>query len=205
MVIEAPSDPLYLDELTGLPNRAWLNVALPKLEISHPGDFALMFLDLDGFKNTNDTYGHAVGDQMLQQAAHVLGLFTRDTDVLLVRPHGDEFILLLPGIHNPEDLELTRQRMQESMDQSDLPVSIGGNIHSPGELMESFMHRCDLEMQANKRERKIQKYDEKQIEAIGEIGRIATESDIILRDLPFLIDALGHGSGHETPPWLQQP
>jgi len=95
------------DQLTGLPNRAQLqarfNFAL-QLAQRGGGVMALMFLDLDHFKNINDTLGHSIGDQLLVEVATRLKAALREEDTLS-RLGGDEFVLLLPDT----SLEGTRQ------------------------------------------------------------------------------------------------
>lgn len=88
----------YFDQLTGLPNREQLNQCFEyTLALSKRNDssFSLMFLDLDHFKNINDTLGHSVGDKILMETAKRLKSVLRGNDTLS-RTGGDEFILLLP-------------------------------------------------------------------------------------------------------------
>jgi diguanylate cyclase (GGDEF)-like protein len=90
----------YFDPLTALPNRSHFNERIQELG-SHangePGAFGLMLLDLDGFKEVNDSLGHAAGDALLGEIARRLtSLFTVPTTV--ARLGGDEFALLLPGL-----------------------------------------------------------------------------------------------------------
>ena len=89
------------DPLTGLRNRSWLLNFIPTLLDGAPQDGAglvLLFIDLDEFKQVNDSHGHAAGDQLLAAAASRLGTLLRPGDQL-VRFGGDEFVVLLqPGI-----------------------------------------------------------------------------------------------------------
>ncbi len=89
----------YFDQLTGLPNRALLNDRF-KFSLSvaqRSGEhLAVMFLDLDHFKNINDTLGHSVGDELLMEISRRLKACLREEDTVS-RLGGDEFILLLPG------------------------------------------------------------------------------------------------------------
>ncbi|MBA3026979.1 MAG: PAS domain S-box protein [Sulfurimonas sp.] len=93
------------DALTQLPNRLLL---LSSLDSSiraygrHPSISALLLLDLDRFKNVNDSYGHLVGDELLQKIADRLNSRLRNVD-LICRLGGDEFAILLPNITNVED------------------------------------------------------------------------------------------------------
>jgi diguanylate cyclase (GGDEF)-like protein len=94
------------DTLTGLPNRAFFNEALAHaIAHSQRNDrpLALFFLDLDRFKNINDTLGHAVGDRVLQEAAARLRGAVRASD-LLARLGGDEFVLLVEEFRDTPDL-----------------------------------------------------------------------------------------------------
>lgn len=84
------------DMLTGLGNRMRLADHVAGL-LSRSQSFALFYLDLDGFKGVNDTFGHATGDDVLKAFAQHLRDSSRDTD-LPIRLGGDEFILVLPRV-----------------------------------------------------------------------------------------------------------
>jgi len=104
------------DALTGLPNRALfddrLDVALAQARRSGES-LAVMFLDLDRFKNVNDTLGHDAGNQLLRGAAVRLRRLLREEDTV-ARWGGDEFTLLLPNIASVEDAETVAAKILDS-------------------------------------------------------------------------------------------
>lgn len=93
------------DPLTGLPNRVLLmdrlehDLAMARRTV---GQLALLFLDLDGFKDINDSYGHGTGDEILKTVAQRLSNTVRETDTVS-RHGGDEFLVLLPELQQPDD------------------------------------------------------------------------------------------------------
>ena len=94
------------DTLTGLPNRALFHDLLNRAMIQAEREeclLAVVFLDLDGFKNINDTLGHDWGDQLLKQIAHRISAAVRRNDVV-ARQGGDEFTLLLQGVNHVDDV-----------------------------------------------------------------------------------------------------
>ncbi|MBD1919275.1 MULTISPECIES: GGDEF domain-containing protein [Cyanophyceae] len=101
------------DSLTGIANRRGLEAALTAL-VYQPGatEHTLMLLDLDGFKDINDTYGHSAGDQLLQAVGQVLSRQIRTTD-LAARIGGDEFALLMVGCLPEEALDKAEVIRQE--------------------------------------------------------------------------------------------
>ncbi|WP_020406946.1 putative bifunctional diguanylate cyclase/phosphodiesterase [Hahella ganghwensis] len=95
----------YFDPLTQLPNRNHLFEHLRQLIASHRREdqyFALLFIDLDHFKQVNDNLGHEAGDKVLQHVAHRLRDRLRESD-LLSRLGGDEFTVVLPHLRNEMD------------------------------------------------------------------------------------------------------
>ncbi len=96
----------HFDKLTSLPNRAFFYIELD-IELSrakrHKSELAVMFIDLDGFKAVNDTYGHDVGDKLLIEVAHRLTEAVRKID-LVARLGGDEFTVVLLDIKQQEDI-----------------------------------------------------------------------------------------------------
>jgi diguanylate cyclase (GGDEF)-like protein/PAS domain S-box-containing protein len=96
------------DELTGLPNRLYYKAQLEKcLQSARRNQhmMALLYLDLDGFKQINDTFGHDVGDQLLREVATRLKNCVREEDTV-ARMGGDEFIIILTQIRGPDDAAL---------------------------------------------------------------------------------------------------
>ncbi len=135
----------YYDELTGLPNRRlFLEQLSTALDHSIRADtgVGLLFIDLDRFKEVNDMYGHARGDQLLQQVAERLQQCLRGSDRVgrhagigegnVARLGGDEFTVLLNGIHDHRDAARVAQRiidrLCESFDLGDLELFIGTSI-----------------------------------------------------------------------------
>src|SRR5438067_1298152 len=106
------------DTLTGLPNRALFNEALGHAiarSARHQRAAALFFLDLDRFKNINDTLGHAVGDRVLQEAARRLTGAVRGSDVV-ARLGGDEFVLLVEEFQEQSDLVAIASKIQAAFE-----------------------------------------------------------------------------------------
>ncbi len=107
----------YHDELTGLPNRRYMAEALEQLgerRAKEGGEIYALHLDLDGFKQINDTKGHAKGDMMLKYVAQTLRDLMWDEDIC-ARTGGDEFIILLyvPQVRNRDPEVLAREIVQK--------------------------------------------------------------------------------------------
>jgi diguanylate cyclase (GGDEF)-like protein/PAS domain S-box-containing protein len=107
----------HYDPLTALPNRALFfdrlegAVARARREERR---FALLFIDLDGFKAVNDSFGHDAGDYLLFEIARRLRIAIRDSDTA-GRMGGDEFTVLLENISKPEDAEAVAEKIRASM------------------------------------------------------------------------------------------
>jgi diguanylate cyclase (GGDEF)-like protein len=103
----------YHDALTGLPNRSMFSKLLSQriIEAHQAGrQLAVAFLDLDRFKQINDTLGHDAGDQLLKSAAARLKECVRDSDTV-ARLGGDEFVLLLPELGGEQYAETVAQKI----------------------------------------------------------------------------------------------
>ena len=119
------------DALTGLPNRHQLNLRLTKaLSDAHKKQqrVALLFLDLDRFKNVNDTAGHAAGDMLLRDVSGRLNSCIRSTD-LLARLGGDEFVIIVENVPDAQFLRDLGERVLEKMRN---PFVIDGNEYHLG-------------------------------------------------------------------------
>ncbi len=124
----------HYDELTNLPNRTLfydrLGQAIVVARRNHVS-LALLFIDLDGFKQVNDAHGHHVGDLLLAQVSARLRLCVRESDTL-ARLGGDEFTIILNDTHGHEDVAMLAGKIVESIaqpfDLEGIPVQIGASI-----------------------------------------------------------------------------
>lgn len=146
------------DKLTGLPNRQLLEDRLEQA-ISHASRhdcfFAILFIDLDHFKEVNDTYGHKVGDELLKVISRRLSHSVRSGDTV-ARHGGDEFIILLNELSDSSNVEQVVKEILEKMSQPvefehyltlDVSGSVGIAIY-PGDGLDEeslFMH-ADIAM-----------------------------------------------------------
>ena len=122
------------DELTGLANRVLLKDRINTAISFHKRqqlEIAVLFIDLDGFKMINDTHGHDVGDELLIKVADKLKCCVRQSDTV-VRFGGDEFVLLLTGLHHKNEAAYIADKvlklMQQPFELSAETVSIGCSI-----------------------------------------------------------------------------
>lgn len=151
----------HTDELTGLSNRRRFTLLAEKqaAEARQTGKpFTVLFIDLNGLKNINDTLGHQEGDQAIMDAANILRSTFRDSDVL-ARLGGDEFCVLLPE-DSPEDAESPIARLQAMTDihnmQNNRPYKVGMSVGTarfdPVEpiSVEDLIERADAAMYDHK-------------------------------------------------------
>ena len=139
----------YTDVLTGLKNRAYLEKELKKLlEEGHRG--TLFMTDLDNFKSMNDTYGHMVGDAVLQNFADTLKLHSKEDDILC-RLGGDEFVAFFTDVTDINEasekaagvIKTFAEKMGVMGYAGIVSVSIGAKIAENGETFETLYGDAD--------------------------------------------------------------
>ena len=151
-----------VDDLTGVSNRLGFNtIARHLLSLCRRTDTEaeLVFFDLDGFKEVNDTYGHAAGDELLKQFAKLLTKCFRGTDVI-ARLGGDEFAVLMTGTDQssaPLERLATITKQESAHLQGDLSWSAGCVAFDPErhETLESMLAEADSKMYKKKVERRL--------------------------------------------------
>jgi diguanylate cyclase (GGDEF)-like protein len=115
----------YHDSLTGLPNRTLLydrlNSAISRAHRDRES-LAVLYLDLDGFKGVNDTYGHGIGDALLREASKRISSCVRESDTV-ARMGGDEFTVILGGVRAPLGNERVAKEIVEALAN---PFVLGG-------------------------------------------------------------------------------
>jgi diguanylate cyclase (GGDEF)-like protein len=119
------------DILTGLPNRVLLADRLAtaqSMAVRNRDKLAILFIDLDGFKAVNDTFGHKAGDLLLQEVARCLEAVVRQSDTV-ARVGGDEFIILLNGVDSAGDSELVAKKILATFKE---PILLAGKAAKIG-------------------------------------------------------------------------
>jgi len=123
------------DPLTGLPNRYWFQDRIDDLMRDHTArnkEFCLGLLDLNGFKEINDTLGHLVGDQILQAMSVRLLKGLKLHGAEMARLGGDEFAILMPELSHVDKAETMARELQELLTEpfvvENMPLKIGGSL-----------------------------------------------------------------------------
>lgn len=159
--LDRMADKASRDYLTGLPNRSYLEQHVAALIRAHDtGDktFSLSVIDIDHFKQFNDTYGHDTGDAVLQWLAARLTECLRDGDVV-ARIGGEEFVMVMHGAHSSEAKKIM-ERARTHIGTSALPfecetelfitISCGLSEHTKGESYADLFKRADAALYAAK-------------------------------------------------------
>jgi diguanylate cyclase (GGDEF)-like protein/putative nucleotidyltransferase with HDIG domain len=172
IVFEQTKRDSLTDPLTGLPNTRFMFVHLSR-ELARAerlkSEVSLLVMDLDGFKEINDTHGHHVGDKALREVARVLRSGIRPYDIC-VRYAGDEFVVVLSGC-GAEEAEQKQLELQQAI--SEIPfevrpgrfVQLGSSFGSAvfpkdGEAYETLLATADKRMYQDKARRKAQRSGE---------------------------------------------
>jgi diguanylate cyclase (GGDEF)-like protein/putative nucleotidyltransferase with HDIG domain len=166
IVFEQTQEDSLTDPLTGLPNTRFMFMHLTR-ELARAerlkSEVSLLVMDLDSFKDINDTYGHHVGDRALREVAGVLRTAIRPYDIC-VRYAGDEFIVVLSGCGG-EEAERKRLELQRAVDnlqfearpgkQLSLAISVGAAVFPhDGDSYEMLLATADSRMYRDKTKRK---------------------------------------------------
>src|SRR5438128_2244646 len=166
IVFEQTQEDSLTDPLTGLPNTRFMFMHLTR-ELARAerlkSEVSLLVMDLDSFKDINDTYGHHVGDRALREIAGVLRAGIRPYDIC-VRYAGDEFIVVLSGCGG-EEAERKRVELQNAVDELrfeprpgkllPLAISVGASIFPhDGDTYETLLATADSRMYRDKTRRK---------------------------------------------------
>lgn len=149
------------DHLTGLPNRSLFRERIEH-EIKHAArtglPLALLFLDLDGFKDVNDRLGHEAGDQLLQEVAHRISACVRDTDTV-ARLGGDEFTVVLTEVTQPAKVDSLCAKMLAELErpfvldagEARISASIGITLYPGGAATpDQLLRQADAAMYSAK-------------------------------------------------------
>lgn len=145
----------YHDDLTGLYNRRYLMEALKSLDTEENYPFSIVAIDINNLKQTNDHYGHEMGDRLILETANILSSFFSSKGTV-ARAGGDEFTILLPQTSNEKMVELKDRMFQEIKDQfvDDIPISVAFGYAikvKATESIEEILRIADNNMYENKR------------------------------------------------------
>jgi diguanylate cyclase (GGDEF)-like protein/PAS domain S-box-containing protein len=194
----------HYDALTGLPNRALLQGRLKRaMSRADRGQtlLAVMFLDLDQFKEINDSLGHAVGDAVLKEIAMRLERSLRATDTV-ARLGGDEFTILLEDVHNVEEisriadklLRAIAERADVAGHEMHLSTSIGVTVYPlDNDDADALLRNADLAMYHAKQEgrnnvqffsREMSERTEKRVDLLGRLRGAVARGELQLHYQP---------------------
>lgn len=142
------------DHLTGLPNRYAFYKEVERRNQNSVEELVVLFFDLDGFKEVNDTYGHEIGDQLLKHLSQRIQTITAEKNGLVARYGGDEFTLLFDRM-GLEDLERVIQRLLKEVGReykfsgfsSQVTASIGISLYpKDGATIDQVVKNADTAM-----------------------------------------------------------
>jgi diguanylate cyclase (GGDEF)-like protein len=192
------------DDLTGLPNRAFFRESAEQAfaearELG--GGVAVLLIDLDRFKEINDTLGHESGDLLLAELGDRLRRLLRGTDTV-ARLGGDEFAILAPGQHDEQSAVVVAERVRRGLDEpfvvSGLTLEVEASVGialfpDHGEDVETIMRHADVAMYVSKEAHapKVYSpdddhYSPDRLALVGELRRALEAGEIVLHYQPQL-------------------
>jgi diguanylate cyclase (GGDEF)-like protein/PAS domain S-box-containing protein len=144
------------DPLTGCYNRRYLNTVTRQCEAQPNGDFGCIYLDIDHFKQYNDTNGHAEGDSVLVKMARFLMRHVRAEEAV-VRIGGDEFLVVLSDSGGEQTENVAARLRAAAAESAPVPFSMGWAARRNGESFEETMIRADHRLLEVRVDERIQK------------------------------------------------
>lgn len=190
----------FHDHLTGLYNRRYIEDSVKRLDTKRNLPFAIMVLDVNGLKLTNDAFGHEMGDRLLITVADIMTKTCRADDII-GRVGGDEFFILLPNT-DEEHIKLIKQRINEASSKAkldsiivslaigyDVKTSDDQNIENIEKNADNNMYKNKLKFGKNMRSQTIEtvlrninlKYDQEQVHT----ERVSQYCEAIARAMNF--------------------
>lgn len=186
------------DRLTGLYNRSGIMDALKTQIAQNPGGVALIFGDVNGLKEVNDSQGHAKGDELLRKTGEVLYRSLRSDRQgdspdqlgrLAARLAGDEFVAVLPGVSSEEEIDTVSSRITRNLAAEGIGMSVAGVPHRPGQTATELLAEADTAMYAEKQRQKREELlrwrtetwnslDEPSREALTDAYRLITATQV---------------------------
>ena len=204
------------DPLTGLPNRTWFQDALAAAMSQRKPSGSVVLMDLDRFKDVNDTLGHHNGDLLLQRIASRLRSVI-SSEATVARLGGDEFAILLPGVHDHQAVTPVARRILKILEE---PVVVGGlalqvdaslgvaMFPENGGTPEAILRAADIAMYIAKEQRSGHEFydasshehrrDAGRLALIGELRRAIDEAELVLHYQPKLDVRTGAAAGFEA-------
>lgn len=206
------------DVLTGLPNRQLLRQRLLEAQrrlLLTGRQFAVVFVDLDGLRTVNNSFGHVVGDELLRVAGLRLASMVRDADTV-ARLGGDEFVMLIEGMARPDEVAAFYHRMRDSLGApltvAGVSVRIAASIGvvldpDPHADPDDVLHNADAAMYEAKEAGggRAVVYDETQRPSLmgrlvtaGELVQASTRNEFVLHYQPVVDLLTGQQAGCEA-------
>lgn len=204
------------DDLTGLPNRAFLTRHIEAAKRLRKADnYALIYIGIDQFKAINEALGHHAGDQTLKSVAERLNTVCREMDIL-VRMGGDVFALLLTPLKDREHLirviKNIQQLFSEPLDvggfSADIEVSLGISLHldEPPDCLQVPLHQAEVAMYAAKQahspyliyESEMEQFSLEHLALASELKHAIIKNELVLHYQPQVSATTGALTGVES-------